>query len=142
MRRWFRFPVFCAKGRFFLLRAVNRWPCMDYGTRHTKIQAVSSHASKVGIILTVAFLLITAVKISAALVFRGVARTVDSSPVARGEVRIDGAGSYVTSDSGQFTIPESNELKVDTEVVFHVTHWVVVRPCEYRNGRTYLPPPR
>jgi hypothetical protein len=115
---------------------------MDHASRDTKIQAVPPLASIVGIILTVAIVLTTAVKIPAALVFRGVARTVDSSPVARAEVRIDGAGSYVTTDSGQFTIPESDELKVDTEVVFHVTHWVVVRPCEYRNGRTYLPPPR
>jgi tetratricopeptide (TPR) repeat protein len=78
---------------------------------------------------------------SASVTFRGVVRSLDSKAVAQEEVRIDGGGGYTTSDSGEFAIPESEYLKVEAEVIFHVTHWVVVKPCEYRNGRTYLPPP-
>lgn len=73
--------------------------------------------------------------------FRGVVRTVDNDPVKREEVQIEGVSKYVTGDSGEFAFPPSPLLAVESEVVFHVTNWVVVHPCELRNGRTFLPPP-
>jgi len=72
--------------------------------------------------------------------FRGVVRTADNDPVKREEVQIEGVSKYVTGDSGEFAFPPSPLLQVESEVTFHVTHWVVVYPCELRNGRTFLPP--
>jgi len=56
-------------------------------------------------------------------------------------VSIEGAGSTVTSDSGEFSFPLSGNLKVGYPVIFHVTSWVIVKPCELKNGRTYLRDP-
>jgi tetratricopeptide (TPR) repeat protein len=72
--------------------------------------------------------------------FRGVVRTPDDHAVKNAEVQIEGISKYYTSDSGEFTFPPSDVVKVDSDVIFHVTNWVVIKPCELRNGRAYLPP--
>src|ERR1700722_7090648 len=74
--------------------------------------------------------------------FRVVVRTLDGPPVVYEDVFIDGDGKYQTSESGQFEFPPSRYLEVDSEAVFHVNRWVVIRPCDGKNGRTFLPPPR
>lgn len=56
-------------------------------------------------------------------------------------VRIEGAGSTSTADSGEFSFPFTGALKVGYPATFHVTNWVIVKPCELKNGRTYLHDP-
>jgi tetratricopeptide (TPR) repeat protein len=73
--------------------------------------------------------------------FRGVVSDGRNLPVAQAEVSIEGGGKYTTSDRGEFTFPPSLGIDVNAEVHFHVQHWVIVKPCENRNGRTFLPPP-
>ncbi len=77
--------------------------------------------------------------LAATVDFAGVVRSMDGLAVVQEQIHIDTGGTYRTSDSGEFTIPASEGLKVGAEVVFHVSHWVVLRPCELQNGRTYLP---
>ncbi len=77
--------------------------------------------------------------LAATIDFPGVVRSMDGLAVVQEHIHIDTGGTYRTSDSGEFTIPASEGLKVGGEVVFHVSHWVVLRPCELQNGRTYLP---
>ena len=70
--------------------------------------------------------------------YTGVVRSADGE-VANEEVHIDGHGAYLTSDSGEFAFPPLQGLDVGSEAIFHVKHWVVVHPCELKNGRMYLP---
>jgi tetratricopeptide (TPR) repeat protein len=72
--------------------------------------------------------------------FHGGVHNVDGQPISQGDVQIEGAGAFRTSDSGEFDFPQSKVLDVDSEAVFHVTHWVVVQPCDLKNGRIHLPP--
>ncbi|HEV2495519.1 MAG TPA: tetratricopeptide repeat protein [Terriglobia bacterium] len=61
--------------------------------------------------------------------------------VARTEVRIEGAGSDVTTDSGEFKIPLLPPLKVGRVATFRVVGWVIIDPCYLIRGRTVLPDP-
>jgi len=61
--------------------------------------------------------------------------------VARTEVRIDGAGANVTTDSGEFVFPLAPPLRVGFPATFRVTGWVVIDPCVLARGRIYLPDP-
>jgi uncharacterized protein YkwD len=61
--------------------------------------------------------------------------------VARTEVRIDGAGADVTTDSGEFVFPLVPPLRVGFPATFRVTGWVVIDPCVLARGRMYLPDP-
>jgi hypothetical protein len=70
--------------------------------------------------------------------YSGVVRSADGE-VANEEVHIDGHGKYLTSDSGEFVFPPLQGLEVGSEAIFHVKNWVVVHPCELKNGRMYLP---
>jgi predicted negative regulator of RcsB-dependent stress response len=72
--------------------------------------------------------------------FSGAVRRVGGNELAHAKVRVEGAGEYETSDSGEFTF-SSNNLKVGFAVVFHVRDWVITRPCELQNGRTWLHDP-
>lgn len=65
-------------------------------------------------------------------------------PVAREYVRIDGAGNYKTDDNGEFNFYLLGNLKVGHPATFHVDHnnsaikvksWVVISPCDLKNGR-------
>jgi hypothetical protein len=76
------------------------------------------------------------------LEFRGVVRDGDDQAVVQEEVSIEGGGTYQTSDQGDFTFPSSPGVDIDSEVRFHVKNWIIVKPCESRNGRMFLPPPR
>jgi biopolymer transport protein ExbB/biopolymer transport protein TolQ len=80
--------------------------------------------------------------LAATVDFRGVVHIVGGGDVTGEDVQVDSVGTYQTTDSGEFVIPASTGLEVGAEVIFHVKHWVVVRPCELKNGRTYLPPPK
>ncbi len=71
----------------------------------------------------------------------GGVRTADDAPVARTEVRIDGAGANVTTDSGEFTFPLAPPLRVGFPATFRVLSWVVIDPCVLARGRMYLPDP-
>jgi len=71
----------------------------------------------------------------------GGVRTADDAPVARTEVRIDGAGANVTTDSGEFVFPLAPPLRVGFPATFRVTGWVVIDPCVLARGRMYLPDP-
>jgi tetratricopeptide (TPR) repeat protein len=71
----------------------------------------------------------------------GRVQKVGGTGVPRAGVRIDGAGSTETSDSGEFAFPLSGNLRVGYAATFHVTNWVIVKPCELKNGRTYLRDP-
>ena len=73
--------------------------------------------------------------------FPGRVQKVGGTGLAHATVRIEGAGSAETSESGEFTFPLSGKLKVGYPVVFHVTDWVIWKPCELKNGRTYLHDP-
>src|SRR5215470_16897193 len=74
--------------------------------------------------------------------FRGIVRDGDDQAVAQEEVSIDGGGAFQTSDRGEFAFPSSQGIDIDSEVRFHVKHWIIVKPCESRNGRMFLPPPQ
>ena len=71
----------------------------------------------------------------------GIVHKVDGPPVSHVEVRIEGAGATLTRDSGEFTMPMTGNLKVGMPAVFHVEQWIILKPCELRNGRTYLRDP-
>lgn len=71
----------------------------------------------------------------------GGVRTADDAPVARTEVRIDGAGANVTTDSGGFAFPLAPPLRVGFPATFRVSGWVVIDPCVLARGRMYLPDP-
>ncbi len=71
----------------------------------------------------------------------GIVHQVEGSPVSHAEVSVEGAGTTVTSDSGQFALAMGANLRVGMAAVFHVKDWVVLKPCELRNGRTYLRDP-
>lgn len=73
--------------------------------------------------------------------FNGVVSNVDDHQVAGETVDIRTGGTYRTSTRGEFTFSASENIRVNSEVVFHVSNWVVVKPCELRNGRMFLPPP-
>jgi hypothetical protein len=64
-----------------------------------------------------------------------------SQPVAGAEVHIDGAGSDVATNSGEFRFPLRSPLRVGFPVTFHVVNWEIVNPCNLVRGRTYLPDP-
>jgi tetratricopeptide (TPR) repeat protein len=70
-----------------------------------------------------------------------VINVVKGTGLAHATVRIDLAGSTVTSDSGEFTFPLSGKLKVGNVATFYVLDWIIVKPCEDKNGRTYLRDP-
>jgi tetratricopeptide (TPR) repeat protein len=57
------------------------------------------------------------------------------------DVFIEGAGSITTSTTGQFTLPLPGSLKLGDPVVFHVVNWVILKPCELKNGRAYIHSP-
>ena len=71
----------------------------------------------------------------------GIVHQVEGSPVSHAEVSVEGAGATVTSDSGQFAMAMGANLRVGLAAVFHVKNWVIIKPCELRNGRTYLRDP-
>src|SRR5579872_4840633 len=71
----------------------------------------------------------------------GIVHQVEGMPVSHAAVSVEGAGATVTSDSGEFALPMTSNLKVGMAAVFHVTNWIIVKPCELRNGRTYLRDP-
>ncbi|MFZ0312908.1 MAG: tetratricopeptide repeat protein [Candidatus Korobacteraceae bacterium] len=71
----------------------------------------------------------------------GIVHQVEGSPVSHAEVSVEGAGATVTSDSGQFALAMGANLRVGMAAVFHVKNWVIIKPCELRNGRTYLHDP-
>src|SRR5216684_2004113 len=73
--------------------------------------------------------------------FSGSVQKVGGAGLPHATVRIEGAGSTETSDSGEFTFPLSGSLKIGFPAVFHVTNWVILKPCELKNGRTYLRDP-
>lgn len=64
-----------------------------------------------------------------------------SQPVAGAEVHIDGAGSDIATNSGEFRFPLRSPLRVGFPATFHVLNWEVVNPCNLVRGRTYLPDP-
>jgi tetratricopeptide (TPR) repeat protein len=70
--------------------------------------------------------------------FPGIVQKVGGAGLPHATVRIDGAGSTETSDSGEFSFPLSGNLKVGYPAVFHVSDWVILKPCELKNGRAYL----
>jgi tetratricopeptide (TPR) repeat protein len=72
----------------------------------------------------------------------GLVNEVEGDRVRHVEVRIDGGGANVTTDSGEFAIPFSGNLKVGFPAVFHVAGWIILHPCELKNGRTYLRAPQ
>lgn len=63
----------------------------------------------------------------------------DSHAVGQEEVRIENVGSYFTSNSGEFEFRAPQLPGPDSAVRFRVRNWVIVKPCELSNGRTYLP---
>jgi tetratricopeptide (TPR) repeat protein len=73
--------------------------------------------------------------------FPGRVQKVGGTGLGHVTVRIEGAGSTSTGDSGEFTFPFSGSLKIGYPAIFHVTNWVIVKPCELKNGRTYLRDP-
>jgi tetratricopeptide (TPR) repeat protein len=73
--------------------------------------------------------------------FPGRVQRVGGTGLSHVTVRIEGAGSTETSDTGEFIFPLSGSLKVGYPAVFHVTDWVILKPCELKNGRTYLHDP-
>src|SRR6266851_4283720 len=73
--------------------------------------------------------------------FPGKVQKVGGTGLPHATVRIEGSGSTETSDSGEFTFPLSGNLKVGYAAIFHVTNWVILKPCELKNGRTYLRDP-
>jgi hypothetical protein len=73
--------------------------------------------------------------------FNGSVVSIDGDPVPNESVEIHKGGTYLTSGRGEFTFPASKDVDVNSEVLFHVTNWIVTKPCELRNGRTYLPSP-
>ena len=73
--------------------------------------------------------------------FPGRVQKVGGTGLGHVTVRIEGAGSTSTADSGEFTFPFTSTLKVGYPATFHVTDWVIVKPCELKNGRTYLHDP-
>jgi tetratricopeptide (TPR) repeat protein len=76
---------------------------------------------------------------------KGRVQTPEDHPlVAREQVAIDGAGQYDTKDHGEFEFDLAQGLKVGQPARFHVYHvnpaikvqqWIVVYPCDLRNGR-------
>ena len=73
--------------------------------------------------------------------FPGRVQKVGGTGLGHVTVRIEGAGTTSTTDSGEFTFPFTGALKVGYPATFHVTNWVIVKPCELKNGRTYLHDP-
>jgi tetratricopeptide (TPR) repeat protein len=73
--------------------------------------------------------------------FPGRVERVGGAGLAHATVRIEGAGSSETGDSGEFTFPLSGTLHVGGAATFHVTNWVILKPCELKNGRAYLHDP-
>jgi hypothetical protein len=63
----------------------------------------------------------------------------DSHAVGQEEVRIENVGSYLTSNSGEFEFRAPQPPGRDSAVRFRVRNWVIVKPCELINGRTFLP---
>jgi tetratricopeptide (TPR) repeat protein len=64
--------------------------------------------------------------------------------IAREQVTIEGAGNYDTDDHGEFDFDLVQGLKTGQPATFHVYHvnpaikvkqWIVVRPCDLKNGR-------
>src|SRR6476646_1989450 len=71
-----------------------------------------------------------------------VVHTPNGEPVAHENVIIEsaGLGPYETSDTGKFLFPLTKNLSVGHEAVFRVEptkkrKWVIVYPCDLRNGR-------
>jgi hypothetical protein len=73
--------------------------------------------------------------------FPGMVRQVDGAEVAHVTVRVEGDGSAETSDSGEFSFPLAGNLKIGFPATFHVANWVILKPCELKNGRVYLRDP-
>lgn len=71
----------------------------------------------------------------------GVVLRVGGLPVPQVEVRIEGAGAALSSDSGEFVLPMTPNLHVGMAAVFHVKEWVILKPCENKMGRAYLRDP-
>jgi tetratricopeptide (TPR) repeat protein len=71
----------------------------------------------------------------------GVVHKVGGLPVSHAEVRIEGAGTSETSDSGEFALLMTANLHVGMAAVFHVMNWIILKPCELKSGRTYLRDP-
>jgi tetratricopeptide (TPR) repeat protein len=72
----------------------------------------------------------------------GVVHKPGGIPVSHAEVRIEGGGAALTTDSGEFGLLMTANLHVGMAAVFHVKNWVILKPCELKNGRTYLRDPR
>lgn len=71
----------------------------------------------------------------------GTVRAGNDEAVAHNEVRIDGAGAQITTDSGGFRFPLQPPLKIGFAATFHVKGWVITDPFVLVRGRTYLPSP-
>ena len=77
---------------------------------------------------------------------KGRVQTPENNPQIVGEwVSIEGAGQHRTQEGGEFEFDLAGDLKVGQPARFHVIHanpaikiqqWVVVRPCDLKNGRT------
>src|ERR1700722_1024792 len=96
---------------------------------------------RAGFAAIVASLSMTAMGNQTSPSFSGRVQKVGGNGLSHATVRIEGAGSTETSDSGEFTFPLSGNLKVGYPALFHVTNWIVLKPCELKNGRTYLRDP-
>src|ERR1700739_1517426 len=72
----------------------------------------------------------------------GVVQTPNHEPVTHENVMIESAalGPYETSDTGRFSFPLTQNLSVGHEATFRLqpgkkNKWVIVYPCDLRNGR-------
>src|SRR5258708_37674984 len=83
----------------------------------------------------------TGVTAQQATAISGIVHKLGGIPVSHVEVRIEGAGATLSSDSGEFLLSMTPNLHVGMAAVFHVKDWVVIKPCELKSGRNYLRDP-
>jgi tetratricopeptide (TPR) repeat protein len=74
--------------------------------------------------------------------FPGRVQRVGGTGVAHATVQVEGAGSTVTTDSGEFQFDPPKNVHVGEIVIFHVVNWVITSPCELSNGHVYLHTPK
>lgn len=90
-------------------------------------------------VVPIALCVLIASAVSSSDEFLGEVTDTGGNRISNVEVDITEGGTYITGDRGQFTFPLSDRVNKGSEVTFHVSHWVVLKPCELANGRTYLP---
>lgn len=72
----------------------------------------------------------------------GTVHSLEDAPVAQTEIHTDLGPSNVTTDSGSFEFRVEPPLQVGFPVIFYVTGWAIVRPCDsLARSRVYLPSP-